>query len=160
VFTCDFRWVGPDPSAAAVAGAEAYYSLLAKAPRIMNVMLHAVIGVGICGHLVKLWKANESNYLFDGASLVLYMIATVLYGTSVISGTSFLVFSCLVCGVILIVGIKSIETGEFGDLTKVDTLRVMAASHVILAVVLIGTPVKCLCLINRSITPTRRTVVR
>jgi hypothetical protein len=26
----------------------------------------------------------------------------------------------------------------FGDMTKVDTLRVLAASHVILAVVLIG----------------------
>jgi predicted membrane channel-forming protein YqfA (hemolysin III family) len=49
-------------------------------------MLHAVIGVGIFGHLVKLYKPNESNYLFDGASLVLYMIAVVLYGTSVTTG--------------------------------------------------------------------------
>jgi len=49
-------------------------------------MLHAVIGVGIFGHLVKLYKPNESNYLFDGASLVLYMIAVILYGTSVLSG--------------------------------------------------------------------------
>lgn len=70
-----------------MAAAEAHYLLLAKSPRIMSVMLHAVIGVGIFGHLVKLWKANESNYLFDGASLVLYMIAVVLYGTSVITGT-------------------------------------------------------------------------
>jgi ER membrane protein SH3 len=52
-------------------------------------MLHAVIAVGIFGHLAKLWKANESNYLFDGASLVLYMIAVVLYGTSVIQGYLF-----------------------------------------------------------------------
>ena len=51
-------------------------------------MLHAVIGVGVFGHLVKLYKANESNYLFDGASLVLYMVAVVLYATSVLSGTS------------------------------------------------------------------------
>jgi predicted membrane channel-forming protein YqfA (hemolysin III family) len=49
-------------------------------------MLHGVIGVGICGHLVKLYKPNESNYLFDGASLVLYMIAVVLYGTSILKG--------------------------------------------------------------------------
>ena len=34
---------------------------------------------------------------------------------------------------------RSVAAGEFGDLTKVDTLRVIAASHVILAVVLIGT---------------------
>ena len=35
-------------------------------------------------------------------------------------------------------GLKAVQAGEFGDLTKADTLRVMAASHVILAVVLIG----------------------
>ena len=51
-------------------------------------MLHAVIGVGIFGHLVKLYKPNESNYLFDGASLVLYMVAVVLYATSVLNGMS------------------------------------------------------------------------
>ena len=60
--------------------------MLANAPRIIGVMLHAVIGVGVMGHLVKLYKANESNYLFDGASLVLYMVAVVLYGTSVLTG--------------------------------------------------------------------------
>jgi len=49
-------------------------------------MLHAVIGTGIFGHIVKLYKANESNYLFDGASLVLYMIAVILYGTSILQG--------------------------------------------------------------------------
>ena len=93
-------------------------------------MLNAVIGVGIFGHLVKLYKANESNYLFDGASLVLYMIAVVLYGTSIINGST--------RWNLLIVGVKSVAHGEFGDLTKSDTLRVLAASHVILAVVLIG----------------------
>jgi len=54
-------------------------------------MLHAVIGVGLMGHIVKLYKPNESNYLFDGASLVLYMVAVVLYGTSVVGG-SFLLY--------------------------------------------------------------------
>ena len=68
--------------------AEAHYILLANAPRIILVMLHSVIGVGIFGHLVKLYKPNESNYLFDGASLVLYMIAVVLYGTSITTGIS------------------------------------------------------------------------
>ena len=51
-------------------------------------MLNSVISVGIFGHLVKLYKANESNYLFDGASLVLYMIAVILYGTSLMQGPS------------------------------------------------------------------------
>jgi hypothetical protein len=35
-------------------------------------------------------------------------------------------------------GIASVKVGEFGEMTKTDTLRVVAASHVILAVVLIG----------------------
>jgi Na+/proline symporter len=64
-----------------------HYMMLSHAPRIMKVMLNGVIGVGVCGHLVKLYKPNESNYLFDGASLVLYMIAVVLYGTSILTGT-------------------------------------------------------------------------
>jgi hypothetical protein len=94
-------------------------------------MLHAVIGVGIFGHLVKLYKANESNYLFDGASLVLYMIAVIVYGTSIRNGiveSEGLVDS----------GVESVAAGTFGEMSKSDTLRVLAASHVILAVVLIG----------------------
>jgi len=39
-----------------------------------------------------------------------------------------------------LVGFRSVAAGEFGEMTKVDTLRIMAASHVILAVVLIGIP--------------------
>lgn len=106
--------------------------MLANAPRIILVMLHSVIGVGIFGHLVKLYKPNESNYLFDGASLVLYMIAVILYGTSITTGTNLYDME------LRTIGITSVKAGEFGDMTKTDTLRVMAASHVILAVVLIG----------------------
>jgi hypothetical protein len=36
------------------------------------------------------------------------------------------------------VGVQSVAKGEFGEMSKSDTLRVLAASHVILAVVLIG----------------------
>ena len=52
---------------------------------------------------------------------------------------------------VLIVGIKSIETGEFRDLSKADTLRVMAASHVILAVVLIGTANKLVYVSDKQV---------
>jgi hypothetical protein len=31
-----------------------------------------------------------------------------------------------------------VKEEQFGDMTKVDTLRILAATHVILAVVLIG----------------------
>ena len=125
------RWVGPIPTPTAITASEAHYILLANAPRVIHVVLHAVIAVGIFGHLAKLWKANESNYLFDGASLVLYMIAVVLYGTSVIQGLFEMISHWLP-------GLRSVAAGDFREMAKVDTLRVMAASHVILAVVLIG----------------------
>ena len=56
-------------------------------------------------------------------------------------------------------GLRSVQAGEFGDLTKGDTLRVMAASHVILAVVLIGMRKHYSSLTGRSVIITRRTVV-
>lgn len=59
--------------------------------------------------------------LFDGASLVMYMIGLIMYGTNVIRG------------------LRVVESGEYGaEVGRVDTLRVMAASQVILALVLVG----------------------
>ena len=86
----------------------------------MHLLLNTVIGVGILGHITKLYRGSEHNTLFDGASLVLYMIAVIIYGTSVMQG------------------IRAVRDADYGELSKADSLRVLAASHVILAVVLIG----------------------
>ncbi|KAI5840140.1 ER membrane protein [Tricharina praecox] len=49
------------------------------------------------------------------------MIGLIMYGTNIIRG------------------LRTVESGEYGeDIGRVDTLRVMAASHVILALVLVG----------------------
>ena len=94
---------------------------LFNAPPIIPRTLHAVIFTGILGFLIKLYKPSESNMLFDGASLVLYMIGVVMYGTNMIRG------------------LRTVETGEYSaEVGRVDTLRVMAASQVILALVLVG----------------------
>lgn len=84
-------------------------------------VLHIIIAVGLLGFITKLYKPSESNMLFDGASLVMYMIGLIMYGTNVIRG------------------LRVVESGKYGaEVGRVDTLRVMAASQVILALVLVG----------------------
>jgi hypothetical protein len=51
-------------------------------PRI----LHIVIGVGLLGFIIKLYKPSEANTLFDGASLFLYMCALTMYITNTVNG--------------------------------------------------------------------------
>lgn len=103
------------------AAVEQHYTMLARAPPILPRLLHAIIFTGLLGFLAKLWKPSESNVLFDGSSLVLYMAAVIMYGTNVIRG------------------LRTVESGEYGEeIGRVDTMRVMAASQVILALVLVG----------------------
>lgn len=84
-------------------------------------VLDIIIAVGLLGFITKLYKASESNMLFDGASLLLYMAGVIMYGTNVIRG------------------LRIVESGNYGEeVGRVDTLRVMAASQVILALVLVG----------------------
>jgi len=114
-------WTSLPPSSPLISQIESHYSLLLNSPSIIGQLLHSVIGVGLLGFLLKLYRPSESNLLFDGASLVLYMIGVVMYGTNIIKG------------------LRIVESGEYGEeVGRVDTLRVMAASQTILALVLVG----------------------
>jgi len=114
-------WSSLPMSEATVAAVETHYGMLCQSPPILARLLHAVIATGLLGFFFKLYRPSESNMLFDGASLVLYMIGLIMYGTNIIRG------------------LRTVESGEYGeDIGRVDTLRVMAASHVILALVLVG----------------------
>ena len=79
--------------------------------------------------------------LFDGASLVLYMIGLVVYlanivkGLRVVSGGKYDVE--LVQGE-LAVGVQGVDAGEEVPLGRDDSLRVLSASNTILALVLVG----------------------
>lgn len=79
--------------------------------------------------------------LFDGASLVLYMIGLIVYVANIVKGlrvvTAGLYDTELVEGE-LAVGIKGVEAGEEVPLGRDDSLRVLAASNTILALVLVG----------------------
>jgi hypothetical protein len=86
-----------------------------------------------------LFKASESNMLFDGASLVLYMAGITVYLTNIVKG-----FRVVTAGIYGDIGLAAAQ-GEKVDLqegedfiSREDTLRVYAASNTILALVLVG----------------------
>ena len=79
--------------------------------------------------------------LFDGASLVLYMCGVIIYLANIVKGmrviTSGVYDRELVQGE-LAVGVQGAEAGVDEFLGRDDSLKVMAASNTILALVLVG----------------------
>lgn len=67
--------------------------------------------------------------MFDGASLVLYVIGTVVYITNIVKGLR-----------IMTIGVFDTEPANDGEVIigREDSLRVFAASNTILALILIG----------------------
>ncbi|PVI02624.1 secretory component protein-like protein shr3 [Periconia macrospinosa] len=111
---------------------EDHIKFLHASPPIISRILHIVIATGVLGFLAKLYKASESNLLFDGASLVLYMAGITIYITNIVKG--FRVVTAGVYG-----NVDEIEDANAGDyINREDTLRVFAASNTILALVLVG----------------------
>ena len=79
--------------------------------------------------------------LFDGASLVLYMIGVVVYLANIVKGLRVVSEGKydveLVEGETM-VGVKGAELGSEIPIGRDDSLRVLAASNTILALVLVG----------------------
>jgi hypothetical protein len=111
---------------------ENHLKFMHASPPIISRILHIVIGTGLLGFFVKLYKPSEANLLFDGASLVLYMCGIIVYITNIVKG------------------LRLVSTGTYGAdapptdgqepeyIGREDSLRVMAASNTILALVLVG----------------------
>lgn len=110
---------------------EDHIKFLHASPPIISRILHIVIGTGLIGFLAKLYKATEANYLFDGASLVLYMVAITVYLTNIVKG--FRVVTAGIYG-----AVEQVEGQPDDYISREDTLRVFAASNTILALVLVG----------------------
>lgn len=145
---------------------ESHLRFLASAPKLITRILHLVIGVGLVGLIAKLYRPTEANMLFDGASLVLYMcgitvyianiakgvraVADNLYAETYADGTHFLgpAFSLAapdaaaadpVADPRPAQALLGNALGSEGDLmSREDTLKVLAASNTILALVLVG----------------------
>ncbi|KTW26469.1 hypothetical protein T552_02949 [Pneumocystis carinii B80] len=104
----------------ALLNAETYYLLLYQAPSIHKILLHILICFGFFAHVMKLYGGNKSNLLFDSGSLVLYIAGIIIYN------------------VYLIQGLETIFQRTYNSFNKIDTLRILAATHVVLALILIG----------------------
>lgn len=119
---------------------ENHLKFLHESPPLISRMLHIVIGVGFLGFIMKLYKPSEANMLFDGASLALYVSGIAIYITNIVKGLR--MTSTGVYGSVLMDGEQGVDkavddpAGTF--VGREDSLRVLAASNTILALILVG----------------------
>jgi hypothetical protein len=108
---------------------ETHLKFIHASPPIIPRILHIAISIGFAGFFIKLFKPSEANLLFDGASLVLYVIGVVVYITNIVKGMRIITLGIFD---VLPEGSTEIIIG------REDSLRVLAASNTILALVLVG----------------------
>lgn len=114
---------------------ETHLKFIHQSPPLIGRMLNIVVSVGFLGLFIKLFKPSEANFLFDGASLILYTIGVAVYVTNIVKG-----LRTLSAGYFDSEEFKTAEGRFEGEiiLGREDSLRVLAASNTILALVLIG----------------------
>ncbi|EXJ96129.1 ER membrane protein SH3 [Capronia coronata CBS 617.96] len=125
---------------------ETHLKLLHNAPNLIVRILHIMLSMGILGLVIKLYKPSESNMLFDGGSLVLYMVAVIVYIANIIKGLRIVDVGTYGLGLqdltedqrdnVDLSGYDA-DTGD-SVLGREDNLKVLAASNTILALVLVG----------------------
>ncbi|PPJ58089.1 hypothetical protein CBER1_05291 [Cercospora berteroae] len=122
---------------------ENHLKFIHASPPLISRILHIVIGTGLLGFLIKLFKPTEANLLFDGASLVLYMCGITVYIANIVKGLRTVTAGAYGTKALdteageTIVD-KALENREGEYIGREDSLRVMAASNTILALVLVG----------------------
>ncbi|KAH6692316.1 Shr3 amino acid permease chaperone [Plectosphaerella plurivora] len=109
-----------------------HINFILESPPLIGRLLNIVMVVGLLGFLIKLFNPTEANVLFDGASLVLYLIGIGIYLTNIMKG------------------LRSVKADIWSKpgwdtddgpgliLGKEDSLKVLSASNTILALVLAG----------------------
>ena len=117
---------------------EVHLRFLHASPPLISRILHIAIFIGFSGFFIKLFKPSEANLLFDGSSLVLYTIGVVVYITNIVKGLR--VVTDGLYDQILVDGVKVPARTAPADtlIGREDTLKVLAASNTILALVLVG----------------------
>jgi hypothetical protein len=108
---------------------ETHLKFIHASPPIIPRILHIAISIGFIGFFTKLFKPSEANLLFDGASLVLYTVGVVVYITNIVKGLR-----------IVTLGAYDVIPDSSTEIVvgREDSLRVLAASNTILALVLVG----------------------
>ena len=120
---------------------EAHIKFIHASPPLIGRILHIVIGVGLLGMIIKLYRPSEANMLFDGASLVLYMIGVTVYIANIVKGMRIVTTGQYGTGPPQGAETMLEKTAEEADvqyLGRDDSLRVLSASNTILALVLGG----------------------
>ncbi|KAK0618125.1 secretory component protein-like protein [Bombardia bombarda] len=116
---------------------ETHLRFVHQSPPLIARLLNIIMTVGFLGFFIKLFRPSEANVLFDGASLVLYVIGAGVYIANIVKG-----MRAVSAGVWHTEDFKGIAhdgplTGEI-VLGREDSLRVLSASNTILALVLVG----------------------
>ncbi|KAI2640748.1 Shr3 amino acid permease chaperone [Hypomontagnella submonticulosa] len=149
MFPYDFPllWTKDPISEAYLDQLEIHLKFVHQSPPLIARVLSIMVGVGFLGFFIKLFRASESNMLFDGASLVLYLIGVGVYVANIVKGLRLVSagawhqddFDPTTVGVGRpgVGGGDPLTGGEI-ILGREDSLKVMAASNTILALVLVG----------------------
>lgn len=109
-----------DNTGAAFNASLAHYALWASAPAYVHHILHGVAGLGLIGCFIKLYKPLEDAKYFEYGTLGLFMVAIIIYLTN------------------LRVGVASAVSGQWGDVDMPTGINVIAASEVMIVIVLSG----------------------
>jgi hypothetical protein len=135
---------------------ETHLRFMHQSPPLIARMLHIIIFVGFLGFFTKLFRPSEANVLFDGGSLMLYVIAAGVYLSNIVKGMRAVSQPGGLAAAAAAAGAATTGNGEEGAgrssaglhhrgplsgelvLGREDSLRVMSASRVILALVLVG----------------------
>lgn len=114
---------------------ETHLKWMHQSPPLIGRILNIMVTVGFGGLFIKLFRPSEANFLFDGASLILYTIGVAVYVSNIVKG-----LRAVSSGLWHSDEFKNTKPrfeGEF-ILGREDSLKVLAASNTILALVLIG----------------------
>ncbi|KAI1173845.1 secretory component protein-like protein [Nemania sp. FL0916] len=143
-FPYDFPllWTSDPIEASYLDQLETHLKFVHQSPPLISRMLTIMIVTGFLGFFTKLFKASESNMLFDGASLVLYVIGVGVYIANIVKGLRFVsagIWHAPDFAGNLPPSAQDVQ-GTDGRLVlgREDSLKVMAASNTILALVLVG----------------------
>ena len=114
---------------------ETHLKFIHQSPPLIGRMLNIIVSVGFLGLFIKLFRPSEANFLFDGASLILYTIGVAVYITNIVKG-----LRTISAGFWDSDEFKKAEPRFESEyiLGREDSIRVMSASNTILALVLIG----------------------
>jgi hypothetical protein len=89
-------------------------------PTFLKHIHHLIMSIGLLGLFIKLYRPSESNKLFDGGSLVLYVVAIAFYLINLRTGA------------------EATLTGEWGDVDQNTGINVIAATQVFIVFALLG----------------------